>query len=204
MRPNPFAILGLPEWPDLDDETVHAAWAAIAAETHPDRADGGDLARYTQATAAYAELDTAWGRSEAYADLVAQALAGGRYDDYPDTGLHPGTGFGLFVVDAVSLPPDSVVVVLQPVPFAEVLRMAAEIPGRIRRGHPWRLLIQAAVLAGLALAVLAIFPAVPPLWAAAMAAILLVLSGREDMAPPPGCQCEKNPETEKHPGREKG
>jgi curved DNA-binding protein CbpA len=61
MRPNPFAILGLPDWPDLDDETIHAAWQAIAAETHPDRADGGDLARYTQATAAYAELNTAWG-----------------------------------------------------------------------------------------------------------------------------------------------
>ena len=83
MRPNPFAVLGLPEWPDLEDETVRAAWKAIAAETHPDRADGGDLARYTQAAAAFAELNTPWGRSEAYADLVEQAWAEGRYDAYP-------------------------------------------------------------------------------------------------------------------------
>jgi len=83
MRPNPFAVLGLPEWPDLEDETVRAAWKAIAAETHPDRADGGDLARYTQACAAYFELCCPWGRSEAYADLVEQAWADGRDDAYP-------------------------------------------------------------------------------------------------------------------------
>ena len=77
-RGNPFAVLGLPEWPDLDDETVHAAWQAIAAETHPDRPDGGNLARYTQATAAYAELCSPWGRSEAYADLLEAAWAEGR------------------------------------------------------------------------------------------------------------------------------
>ena len=73
MNPNPFAVLGLPERPDLNDETVRAAWRAIAADTHPDRADGGDLDRYTQASAAFAELNTPWGRSEAYADLVEQA-----------------------------------------------------------------------------------------------------------------------------------
>jgi hypothetical protein len=53
---NPFAVLGLPDWADLDDETVDTAWAAIADETDPDRADGGDLARYTQAQAAYQEI----------------------------------------------------------------------------------------------------------------------------------------------------
>ena len=81
--PNPFAVLGLPEWPDLDDETVDAAWQAIAAETHPDRPDGGNLARYTQATAAYFELHSPWGRSEAFADLLEAAWAEGRYDAYP-------------------------------------------------------------------------------------------------------------------------
>ena len=80
---NPFAVLGLPEWPDLDDETVHAAWQVIAAETHPNRPDGGNLARFTQATAAYAELCCPWGRSEAYADLLEAAWAEGRYDDTP-------------------------------------------------------------------------------------------------------------------------
>ena len=68
--PNPFAALGLPERPDLTDEQVRAAWRKIAAATHPDRPDGGDLARYTAASAAYAELRTPWGRSEAYADLA--------------------------------------------------------------------------------------------------------------------------------------
>ena len=69
MNPDPFEALGLPARPDLPDEQVRAAWRAIAAATHPDRADGGDLARYTAASAAYAELRTPWGRSEAYADL---------------------------------------------------------------------------------------------------------------------------------------
>ena len=90
MSPNPFAVLGLPERPDLDDETVRAAWRQIAAATHPDRADGGDLARYTQATAAYAELRTPWSRSEAYADLAEQARREGRYDAYPDRDLGAG------------------------------------------------------------------------------------------------------------------
>ncbi|MGD0247221.1 MAG: hypothetical protein ABSB59_43815 [Streptosporangiaceae bacterium] len=53
MTANPFEILGLPERPDLDDETVRAAWRAIAA-----------------ATAAFTELRTPWARSEAYADLL--------------------------------------------------------------------------------------------------------------------------------------
>ena len=71
--PNPFRALGLPERPDLTDEQVRAAWRNIAAATHPDRPDGGDLARYTAASAAYAELRTPWARSEAYADLADQA-----------------------------------------------------------------------------------------------------------------------------------
>ena len=49
---NPFTVLGLPTGPDLTDEQVRAAWRAIAAATHPDRADGGDLVRYTAASAA--------------------------------------------------------------------------------------------------------------------------------------------------------
>src|SRR6516225_987071 len=79
MSSNPFEALGLPARPDLGDEQVRAAWRAIAAATHPDRADGGDLAAYTAASAAYAELRTPWARSEAYADLAEQA------QDRPDT-----------------------------------------------------------------------------------------------------------------------
>ena len=69
MAVNPFDALGLPARPDLTDEQVRAAWRAIAAATHPDRPGGGDVARYTEATAAYAVLRTPWGRSEAFADL---------------------------------------------------------------------------------------------------------------------------------------
>lgn len=80
---NPFTVLGLPAWPDLDDETVDAARAAIAAETNPARPDGGNLARYTRAAAAYAQICCPWSRSEAFADLLEQAWAEGRYDAYP-------------------------------------------------------------------------------------------------------------------------
>ena len=73
MSPNPFAALGLPERPDLTDEQVRAAWRTIAAATHPDRRDGGDIARYTAAASAYAQLRTGWGRTEAYADVRAGA-----------------------------------------------------------------------------------------------------------------------------------
>jgi hypothetical protein len=70
---DPFTVLGLPTDPGLTDEQVRAAWRAIATATHPDRPDGGDPARYAAASAAYALLRTAWGRSEACADLTAQA-----------------------------------------------------------------------------------------------------------------------------------
>ena len=87
---NPFAVLGLPEWPDLEDETVHAAWQQIADQTHPGRPDGGDLARFTQATAAYYELSCPWGRTEAYADLVEHAEPRAAGTPTP-TATHPAT-----------------------------------------------------------------------------------------------------------------
>lgn len=68
---SPFTALHLPARPDLTDEQVRAAWRAIAARTHPDRPDGGDPAAYAAAAAAYAQLRTPWGRSEALADLTA-------------------------------------------------------------------------------------------------------------------------------------
>jgi hypothetical protein len=85
MHTNPFEILGLPARRDLTNEQVDAAWRKIAAATHPDRPDGGDLARYTQASAAFAELRVPWSRSEAYADLVERAWAAG-YDGLDDDG----------------------------------------------------------------------------------------------------------------------
>jgi curved DNA-binding protein CbpA len=173
--PNPFAALGLPERPDLDDETVRAAWRAIAAATHPDRADGGDLARYTQASAAYAELRTPWSRSEAYADLVDQAWREGRYDDYPD-GNDPGTE----PLPAAAPP------YLRPLSPLRLLLAVAWIPSRIRRGRPLRLLIRAALAAGLSLGVLAVIPGQPAAPADVAALITwFMVTGRKDLAPPP-------------------
>jgi hypothetical protein len=172
MSHNPFAALGLPERPDLDDETVRSAWRAIAAATHPDRADGGDLARYTQASAAYAELRTPWGRSEAYADLAEQARRDGRPDeDEPDTAP-------LAVVPGETL--------LQPVSPWSLLLAVTLLPSRIRRGRPLRLLIRASVAAGLSLAVLALIPGQPAAPADVAGLITwFVLTGRRDLAPPP-------------------
>lgn len=173
---NPFAALGLPERPDLDDETVRAAWRAIAAATHPDREDGGDLARYTQATAAFHELRTPWGRSEAYADLADQAWRDGRRDDGPGTEPLPAIrGQGVQARLAWT-----------PWPW-RLLLAVAWMPSRIRRGRPMHLLVRAALAAGLTLAVLTLIPGQPA--APADITILVtwfVLTGRKDLAPPPG------------------
>jgi hypothetical protein len=176
---NPFAALGLPDWPDLDDETVHAAWQQIANETHPDRDDGGDLARYTQATAAYNQLCCPWGRTEAYADLVEAAQQEGRYDAYPDP-YPPGYGICTSPPD-----PDPWDIELGPIPLEELLRLAREIPGRFRHGHPVRLAIRGAVIAGLCLAVLAFIPpgAFPGFWVAVLIGLFAV-AARQDIAPP--------------------
>jgi hypothetical protein len=178
LNSNPFVILGLPERPDLDDQTVHAAWRAIAAATHPDRPDGGDLARYTQASAAYHELQTAWGRSEAYADLADQAWVNGLRDAYPD--YFPGPGAN----------PDDApeIVIIPPLPFwfAHPLVALAQIPSRIIHGRPLRMLLRAFVAAGLSLGVLALIPGTPS--AAADVALLIAafaVTARSDLAPPP-------------------
>jgi hypothetical protein len=68
--PGPFATLGLPARAGLTDDEVRAAWRRIAAATHPDRADGGDPARFAAAAAAYTALRTQSGRGEALANLA--------------------------------------------------------------------------------------------------------------------------------------
>jgi hypothetical protein len=73
-RADPFAVLGLPAAPGLTDDEVRSAWRRVAAATHPDRADGGDPARFAAAAAAYTTVRTGFGRAEALADL---ARAGG-------------------------------------------------------------------------------------------------------------------------------
>jgi hypothetical protein len=181
MTTNPFALLGLPERPDLDDETVRAAWRQIAAATHPDRPDGGDLARYTQASAAYDELRDPWGRSEAYADLVEQAHREGRWDAYPER--FPGFEVGHPKADL----PEIWVIPAPPFWFAPLVALL-QLPARILHGRPLRMLLRAAVAAGLCLAVLALIPgqlAAPVLVAGLIC--WFVVTARSDLAPPPGC-----------------
>ena len=173
MRPNPFAVLGLPEWPDLEDETVRAAWKAIAAETHPDRADGGDLARYTQACAAYFELCCPWGRSEAYADLVEQAWAQGH--DGLDGDGEPCTE----PLPPVPFNPETAI------PRGDPVAVLVQLPSRIRRGRPGRLFLRAVIAAALSLLVLNLIPGSPAAPADILGlAIWFVLTGRHDLAPP--------------------
>jgi hypothetical protein len=168
---NPFAALGLPERPDLTDEEVRAAWRALAAATHPDRPDGGDVARYTAATAAYAQLRTGWGRSEAFADLAAGA---------DDTAPLP-------VVPGPEPSPDA-----EPSPGVASARLTWSpdalwlLPSRIRYGRPLRLLIRALAAALLSLAVLNLIPGQPAEPALVTGLILwFLLTSRSDLAPPP-------------------
>lgn len=160
---NPFRALGLPERPDLTDEQVRAAWRNIAAATHPDRPDGGDLTRYTAASAAYAELRTPWGRSEAYADLADQA------GDGPVTAPLP------------PVPGEA-----PPAPPWQPLLALTQIPARIRSGRPLRLAIRGLIAAVLALIVLQLIPGTPAAPADILGLILwFILTGRKDLAPPP-------------------
>jgi hypothetical protein len=163
LNSNPFQALGLPERPDLTDEDVHAAWRRVAAATHPDRPDGGDLARYTAASAAYAELRTPWGRSEAHADLAERA-------DGPVTSPIP-------LIPGDDEPP--------PPPWQPLLALL-HLPARIRRGRPLRLAIRAIIAAVLSLLVLQLIPGTPAAPADVLALVLwFVLTGRKDLAPPP-------------------
>jgi len=165
MTPNPFAALGLPERPDLTDEQVRAAWRAIAAATHPDRPDGGDLARYTAASAAYAELRIPWGRSEAYADVAEHA----RLADEPDTAPLPAIPGGT--------PPSGS-------PPGHPLAAMWQLPARIRRGRPGRLLMRGLIAVALSLVVLRLIPGTPAAPADITGLIVwFALTGRKDLAP---------------------
>jgi hypothetical protein len=171
MTANPFTDLGLPARPDLDDEQVRAAWRTIAAATHPDRPGGGDPARYTAAAAAYAQLRTPWGRSEAWADLADDAAGSG-----PAT--NPLTAIPLIpVIPGIAPPPEHPL---------HALTGLAYLPSRIRHGRPLRLALRGAAAAVLALVVLHLIPGQPA--APAVVTLLItwfVLTARSDLAPPP-------------------
>jgi hypothetical protein len=169
MTVNPFDTLGLPARPDLTDEQVRAAWRKIAAATHPDRPGGGDVARYTEAAAAYAQLRTGWGRSEAFADLAAAADV-----TSPLPAVHADA-------DADAGPPPAA-----PVRPGPLLAALWQLPARIRHGRPLRLLIRALAAALLSLAVLHLIPGQPAAPALVTGLITwFALTARADLAPPP-------------------
>ena len=169
MNPDPFDALGLPARHDLTDEQVRAAWRAIAADTHPDRADGGDVARYTAATAAFAELRTPWGRSEALADLAAAS---------GDTSPLP------LISAAEPWPAEPFSAGPATRPGRGDLR---QLPARIWRGRRLRLVIRALAAAVLSWTALRLVPGQPAGPAAVTGLITwLLLTGRRDLAPPPG------------------
>jgi hypothetical protein len=154
---NPFEVLGLPVRPDLSDAQVRAAWRTIAAQTHPDRVDCGDTGAYTAAAAAYAQLRTAWGRSEAYADL---AITHPHIPAPATPARWPGQNLGTGL---------------------------RQIPARITHGRPLRLLLRAAAAALLSLLALALLPgqASGPAIVTGLT-LWFFLTAHADLAPPPG------------------
>jgi hypothetical protein len=166
---DPFEALGLPALADLDDEQVRAAWREIAAATHPDRPDGGDAARYTAAAAAYAQLRTGWGRSEAWADLTSDTAA---------TAPLP-------VIRGADLPPS---LRLRRPPSTRRLLPGGLwlLPARIRHGRPLRLALRGAAAAFAALLAVGALPGQPAGPAVVTGIVTwFLLSARSDLAPPP-------------------
>jgi len=162
---DPFTVLGLPARAGLSDDEVRAAWRRIAAATHPDRADGGDAARFAAAAAAYTALRTNFGRAEALADL-ARPAASGRWRAGPGRWLsaagrarrrgRPGAGL-----------------------------RASRWWSRVRRGRPARLALRIAA-AGAASIGVALVAGARPATPALITGILtwLALTARHDLAPP--------------------
>jgi hypothetical protein len=155
VEADPFTVLGLPARPEVGDDEVRAAWRRIAAATHPDRADGGDPARFAAAAAAYTTLRTRSGRGEALADLAARRPRAG----VPRPGV-PGWGR----------------------PLLGLARLPARVrhgrPARLAL----RLAVVAAVSAA-AVAVDGWMPATSALITGVLT--WLLLTARHDLAPPP-------------------
>src|SRR4029077_9072209 len=144
---NPFEILGLPVRRDLTDAQVNAAWRKTAVATHPDRPDGGDLARYTQASAAFAELRVPWSRSEAHADGVEQARPQG-YDGLDDDGQPRTRGSDGLAADGQPYTEPLPRVPSDPesgIPYGDPIAILIQLPSRISRGRPLHLAPRAVI-----------------------------------------------------------
>jgi DnaJ domain len=192
MSDSPFAVLGLLARADLSDDEVRAAWRRLAAATHPDRADGGDPARFAAAAAAYTVLRTRSGRGEALADLTSPAPpprpARARHrapataeptlaDGTPPAG--PGGPDGAVPAAAGPTFPAARTAAGQPGLWAG--RLAA----RIRHGRPARLLLRVVIAGAVSGAVIAIAGAQPATPALIVGAVTwLLLTAPRDLAPP--------------------
>jgi hypothetical protein len=161
MSDDPFAVLGVPARADLSDDDVRAAWRRLAAATHPDRADGGDPARFAAAAAAYTMLRTRSGRGEALADLTVPALPPHRTP--PAGPASPAAAPGAATAAAAAGP----------------------LPARIRHGRPIRLLLRVtiAALVSAGVVIMAGTQSATPALIVGVAT-WLVLTGRHDLAPP--------------------
>jgi curved DNA-binding protein CbpA len=189
MRParqaDPFSELGLPARPGLTDDEVRAAWRRVAAATHPDRADGGDAARFAAAAAAYTAIRTGFGRAEALADL---ARPGG------PRGWGPGQVPGLSRFRSARAGRRAAAGPRRWRPAADGERLrrrpaaglaAGRFWSRVRRGRPARLALRIAAVAAVSVAVALVAgsrPATPALIAGALT--WLALTARHDLAPP--------------------
>jgi hypothetical protein len=194
---NPFRALGLPVRPDLTDDDVRVAWRRIAAQTHPDRPDGGDRDRFAAAAAAYTTLRTRYGRGEAYADVSTgawrDASAGARAGAASAPAPAPAPASGTGTMAGTQVPPAT---------GSSRNEQAGELGGRpgfdgarvgpgpglafrVRRGRPallgLRLAITAAIIA-VAFAVTGTQPAAIGLTIGALT--WFFVTARRDLAPP--------------------
>jgi curved DNA-binding protein CbpA len=207
LTADPFAALGLPASPEVTDADVRSAWRRIAAATHPDRADGGDPARFAAAAAAYTVLRTPFGRNEALADLATPHARRG-LASRPAARTHgrgparwraardlPATTTGPAAPDTAA--PGTATPGTATPGTAARRGPVAGWPGRrvlaarglwsrVRRGRPLRLALRAAVAGLVSTAVVLTAgtrPATPALIAGALT--WFALTARHDLAPPP-------------------
>lgn len=173
---DPFAALGLPARPDLGDDEIRAAWRRIASAVHPDRADGGDPARFAEAAAAYTVLRTVAGRREAYADLAAERHGSGRIRRGPGR-----ISRGRRASGASRRGPGRVR------HGRQVSRAAWRDrgPARVRRGRPAVLALRLAVATGVSAGTLAVTGPGPASFALIAGALTwLARTGYRELAPP--------------------
>jgi curved DNA-binding protein CbpA len=195
-----FSALGLPARADLTDDDVRAAWRRLAAATHPDRADGGDPARFAVAAAAYTVLRTRSGRGEALGDLAEAGRPPGRRDAGPGAAGAGAAGAGAAGAGAAGAGAAGAGDAGRPArrmpappgtrsPTGRRMGQPYGLAGtrlqRVRRGRPVRLLLRgliAVAIGAAAAAAAGLQPATPALWIGILT--WFVLTARHDLAPP--------------------